>query len=85
MIGHALLVVLAATTQADRPAPVGIALTANEIRRLFIVLIVEPPALWPAHWPGLPGDAAISTTLAPATTSANRPLNHGHKDLQLEY
>jgi SRSO17 transposase len=43
MIGHALLVVLAATAHADRPAPVGmIALTANEIRRLFNVLIVEP-------------------------------------------
>jgi SRSO17 transposase len=43
MIGHALLAVLAATAQADRPAPAGmIALTANEIRRLFVVLIVEP-------------------------------------------
>jgi len=43
MIGHALLAVLAATAHADRPAPAGmIALTANEIRRLFIVLIVEP-------------------------------------------
>jgi len=43
MIGHALLAVLAATAQAGRPAPAGmIALTANEIRRLFTVLIVEP-------------------------------------------
>ena len=40
MIGHALLAVLAATAQADRPAPAGmIALTANEIRRLFVVRI----------------------------------------------
>jgi hypothetical protein len=43
MIGHALLAVLAATAQAGRPAPAGmIALTANEIRRLFTVLIIEP-------------------------------------------
>jgi hypothetical protein len=43
MIGHALLAVLAAAARADRPAPAGmIALTANEIRRLFTVLIVEP-------------------------------------------
>ena len=43
MIGHALLAVLAATAHADRPAPAGmIALTANEIQRLFTVLVVEP-------------------------------------------
>jgi SRSO17 transposase len=43
MIGHALLAVLVATARADRPAPAGmIALTANEIRRLYTVLIVEP-------------------------------------------
>ena len=43
MIAHALLAVLAATSTADRPAPAGlIALTCNEIRRLFTVLIVEP-------------------------------------------
>jgi SRSO17 transposase len=43
MIAHALLAVLAATAQAARPAPAGmIALTTNEIRRLFTVLIVEP-------------------------------------------
>ncbi len=55
MIAHALLAVLAA--QADPPPAGGglIALTCNEIRRLFTVLIIEParalacPLAW-SHW-----------------------------------
>ena len=43
MIAHALLAVIAATQHADRREPDGlIALTCNEIRRLFTILIVEP-------------------------------------------
>jgi SRSO17 transposase len=55
MIAHALLAVLAA--RADQPPADGglIALTCNEIRRLFTVLIIEParalacPLAW-SHW-----------------------------------
>ena len=55
MIAHALLAVLAA--QADQPPADGglIALTCNEIRHLFTVLIIEParalacPLAW-SHW-----------------------------------
>ena len=86
MIAHALLAVLAATAQAARPAPAGmIALTTNEIRRLFTVLIVEPARALACPWPGHPGDAAINTTPASTTTSANTRPSHGHNDLQLEY
>ena len=86
MIGHALLAVLAATAHADGPAPAGmIALTCNEIRRLFTVLIIEPARALAFRWPGHTGDAAINTTPAPTTTSANTPPSHGHNDLQLEY
>ena len=43
MIAHALLAVIAATQHSRRPKPDGlIALTCNEIRRLFTILIVEP-------------------------------------------
>ena len=59
------------TSTTDRPAPADlIALTCNEIRRLFTALIVEP-----ARALGLPaglvttGDAATNTAPAPATTS----------------
>jgi SRSO17 transposase len=46
MIAHALLAVIAATQHARRPEPDGlIALTCNEIRRLFTILIVEPARL----------------------------------------
>ncbi len=53
---HALLAVLAATEHADKPPPAGlIALTCNEIRRLFTTLVIEParvlacPQAW-SHW-----------------------------------
>jgi hypothetical protein len=43
MTAHALLAVIAANEHTDRPATAGlIALTCNEIRRLFTVLVVEP-------------------------------------------
>jgi SRSO17 transposase len=43
MLAHALLAVIAAHEHTDRPAPAGlIALTCNEIRRLFTIHIIEP-------------------------------------------
>jgi SRSO17 transposase len=43
MVAHALLAVIAAREHAERPAPDGlIALTCNEIRRLFVSLVIEP-------------------------------------------
>lgn len=43
MLAHALLAVLAATEHIHAPAPAGlIALTCNEIRRLFTIYIIEP-------------------------------------------
>jgi SRSO17 transposase len=43
MLAHALLAVLAATERAQHPAPDGlIALTSNEISRLFNRLIIDP-------------------------------------------
>lgn len=43
MTAHALLAVIAAGEHTDRPTPAGlIPLTCNEVRRLFVVLIVEP-------------------------------------------
>jgi hypothetical protein len=43
MAAHALLAVIAANEHANRPAPAGlIALTCNEIRKLYTILIIEP-------------------------------------------
>jgi hypothetical protein len=43
MTAHALLAVIAAHEHTDRPVPAGlIALTCNEIRRLFTVFVIEP-------------------------------------------
>jgi SRSO17 transposase len=43
MVAHALLAVIAAIEHAQRPAPDGlIALTCNEIRRLFTTYVIEP-------------------------------------------
>lgn len=43
MLAHALLAVIAAHEHIDRPAPAGlIALTCNEIRRLFTIYTIEP-------------------------------------------
>ncbi len=56
MLAYALLAVLAATEHTHRPAPAGlIALTCNEIHRLFNRLILEParrlpnPLAW-SYW-----------------------------------
>jgi hypothetical protein len=56
MTAHALLAVIAAHEHTDRPAPAGlIALTCNEIRRLFTIFVIEPgrilacPEAW-SHW-----------------------------------
>jgi SRSO17 transposase len=55
MLAHALLAVIAAREHTERPAPAGfIALTCNEIRRLFTVFVIEParalacPQAWSA-------------------------------------
>lgn len=43
MLAHALLAVIAADEAQQQPAPDGlIALTCNEIRRLFTTLLIEP-------------------------------------------
>ncbi len=43
MVAHALLAVIAAREHVERPAPDGlIALTCNEIRRLFVSFVIEP-------------------------------------------
>jgi SRSO17 transposase len=43
MTAHALLAVIAVHEHTDRPAPAGlIALTCNEIRRLFVSFVIEP-------------------------------------------
>jgi SRSO17 transposase len=56
MLAHALLAVLAATEHIHAPAPPDlIALTCNEIRRLFTIYVIEPhraracPDAW-SHW-----------------------------------
>lgn len=56
MVAHALLAVIAATEHTQRPAPTGlIALSCNEIRRLFTIYVIEPgrsvacPEAW-SHW-----------------------------------
>jgi SRSO17 transposase len=56
MIAHALLAVIAAHERTHQPAPDGlIALTCNEIRRLFAIFVIEPgraftcPEAW-SHW-----------------------------------
>jgi SRSO17 transposase len=43
MVAHALLAVITATEHTQQPAPAGlIALTCNEIRRLFTIYVIEP-------------------------------------------
>ena len=55
MLAHALLAVIAAHEHTQQPAPAGlIALTCNEIRRLFTIFVIEPgrtlacPETWSA-------------------------------------
>ena len=56
MLAHALLAVIAAHEHTEQPTPAGmIALTCNEIRRLFAILVIEPgrvlacPKAW-SNW-----------------------------------
>ena len=62
-----------------------IALTCNEIRRLFVRLVIEPgrslacPLAW-SHW-----RRRINTAPAPATTTVKKTPTHGHNDLRLEH
>jgi hypothetical protein len=85
MIAHALLDVITVHEHAARPAPVGlIALTCNEIRRLFAIFVIEPGRTLACPRPGHTGDET-NTALEPATTSAKRPPAHGRNDLRLEY
>ncbi len=43
MTAHALLAVITAREHAEQPAPTGlIALTCNEIRRMFMIYVIEP-------------------------------------------
>jgi SRSO17 transposase len=53
MVAHALLAVIAAHEHTERPTPAGlIALTCNEIRRLFTIFVIEPgrTAACPQTW-----------------------------------
>jgi hypothetical protein len=55
MLAHALLAVIAAHEHTEPPARVGmIALTCNEIRRLFTILVIEPARVLacPEAWSG---------------------------------
>lgn len=56
MLAHALLAIITALEHTDRPAPAElVALTCNEIRRLFTTFVIEPgramacPQAW-SHW-----------------------------------
>ena len=84
MLGHALLAVLAATEPEHTPTPTGlIALTCNEIRRLFTPpSSSSQPASSPALDPGRSGDDATNTAPGPATTATDPTHDHG---LRLEY
>ena len=86
MLAHALLAVIAANEHSLRPVPDGlIALTCNEIRRLFISFVIEPGRALACPLAWSPGDDVINTAPAPATTGARKPPSHGHNDLRLEY
>lgn len=60
-------------------------LDKHQIRRLFLVLVVEPAAHQPARAPGRTGDDASNTAPEPALTGARRPPDDGHSDLTLEH
>jgi SRSO17 transposase len=81
MLALTFLTVAAATEHASRPPPPGqIPLTRNEIARLF-TLITQPPATPGTCCTGPTGDAATSTGLKPATTSAKPPKTRDRHDL----
>lgn len=86
MLAHALLAVITANEHTTRPTPDGlIALTCNEIRRLLIVLVVDPRRVLACPDPGRAGVAVTSTAPAPATTSAKKQSLDSRNDLRLEY
>jgi hypothetical protein len=83
MLACAFLTIAAATEHA--PAPAGhIPLTRNEIARLLTALNIQQTAAPGTCCTGPRGDAATSTAPKPATTS-DKPANHEHHDLRLEY
>ena len=88
MLAHALLAVLAAN-EHDRPTrtrPGMIALTCNEIRRLFTILVVEParaPAC-PLAWSTLATTPPTPRPHQPLPATGSQPSD-GHNDLRLEY
>jgi hypothetical protein len=72
MTAHALLAVIAAHEHTNREAPDGlIALTCNEIRRLFTIFVIEPGRTLASPEACQNGDAATNTAPAPATTDAS--------------
>jgi SRSO17 transposase len=85
MLAHALLAVIAAREHTERPTPAGfIALTCNEIRRLFTVFVIESgrvPAC-PEAW-----SAWRRRHQHHARTShyQRREADHSYTDLRLEY
>ncbi len=86
MTAHALLAVIAAGEHTNRPAPAGlIALTCNEIRRLFTLYVIEPgraltcPLAW-SNWRRRHQHRARTSHYQRQETS-----RHGHNDLRLEY
>ena len=86
MIAHALLAVIAATQHADRREPDGlIALTCNEIRRLFTILIVEPARViaCPLAWSRWRRQHQHRARLS--HYDRRMPIIHTHNDLRLEY
>jgi hypothetical protein len=61
-----------------------IALTYDEVRRLFTTLLVEPAAPWLAHCHSHDGDAAISIAPEPAIFRGSRPHDHDNRNFRLE-
>lgn len=64
-LAHAFLAVVRAEEHIRRPAPVGlIALTCNEIQRLFTTAVSDPCVMWPFG----------TTTTAPCTAGTTNNL-----------
>ena len=86
MVAHALLAVIAAREHAEHPAPDGlIALTCNEIRRLFTTYVIEPgrtlacPMAW-SRWRRHHQHRARTSHY-----QHQENTKHGSNDLRLEY
>jgi hypothetical protein len=85
MLAYGFLVVAAATQHARHPPPLGlIPLTGNEIQHLFAALVAAPITTAATGCAGRGGDAATRPAPASATT-ASRPTDREHHELQLEY